>query len=127
MAQNYSITFKVEAEGVKNNLKLLKTRNREAVLRHAQMMAKQRIEPYAKEHAPWRDRTGNARRGLNAKAEFDGRIIKTVQIVLSHGVWYGYRLETWFNQRYQILWPTIRDLGPEIVRSYNGYLNRLRL
>lgn len=123
----YSRSIRLDADTVLNNLKLLRKRNQEAVLAHAQMMCKQRIEPYAKEHAPWRDRTGNARRTLNAKAEFDGRIVKKVSISLSHGVWYGYRLETWFNKRYQIIWPTIRDLGPEILASYNGYLNRLKL
>lgn len=124
---DYSSSIKIDAGSVLNNIKLLKSRNRDAVLAHAQKMCKQRIEPYAKEHAPWRDRTGNARRGLNANAKFEGLLARKVRITLSHGVWYGYRLETWFNQRYQIIWPTLRDLGPEILRSYNGYLNNLRL
>ena len=123
---NYSTSFRIEANGVLNNLKLLRRRNQDAVLSHANKLCKQRIEPYAKQHAPWRDRTGNARRSLNASATLNGRITKNIDITLSHGVWYGYRLETWFNKRYQIIWPTIRDLGPEILRSYSGYLNSLR-
>lgn len=124
---NYSISFKLDAEGVKNNLKLLRSKNQQAVLQIAEDFCRKRIEPYMKANAPWKDRTGNARRGLSAKAKLKGTIIKNVEIELSHGVWYGYRLEQWFNQRYQIIWPTARAMGPELMKECNGYLNKIRL
>lgn len=125
--RNYSYSFKVDAENVKNNLKLLRKKNQEALRDVANDFCQRRVIPYMKKNAPWKDRTGNARRTLNAKATLNGKIIKGVQIELSHGVWYGYRLETWFNQRYQIIWPTVRALGPELLLYCNGYLNKIRL
>lgn len=127
MDGNYSYSFRLEADGVKNNLKLLRSKNQQKVLEIAKDFCRKRIEPYMKRNAPWNDRTGNARRTLSAKASLKGTIIKNVEIELSHGVWYGYRLETWFNQRYQIIWPTARAMGPELMREYNGYLNKIRL
>lgn len=125
--KNYSQSVKFNTEGIRNNLKMLKKKNREAVLSHMQTMCKERITPYAKKNAPWRDRTGNARRTLEATAKLKGRVVQNVEVTLSHGVWYGYRLETWFNKRYEIIWPTIRALSPEITRTYNNFLSKLKL
>lgn len=64
------------------------------------------METYAKVNAPWTDRTGNARQGLRGWVEKtrDGK----VRVYLSHSVIYGINLETKYQGRYQILWPTIR-------------------
>lgn len=69
------------------------------------------LESYAKEKAPWVDRTGNARQSLHAYVEeLSG---DTVRLYLSHGVHYGIFLETKWAGRYGIVWATIqRHLDP---------------
>lgn len=48
------------------------------------------LESYAKQNAPWHDRTSHARQGLNAGVERDN---DTFTLYLSHGIEYGRYLE----------------------------------
>lgn len=59
------------------------------------------IETYAKQHASWSDRTGNARQSLHTIVKELSR--DTVAIYLTHGVDYGLFLETRWAGRYGIL------------------------
>lgn len=61
------------------------------------------LEGYAKQNAPWRDRTGHARQGLHAGVE--GRGDEFV-LYLSHGVKYGIWLELARAGKYAIVRPT---------------------
>lgn len=72
-----------------------------------------KLERYAKQHRPWTDRTGNARRGLHAKA-----IVSThdVAIQLHHGVTYGVYLELGYAGRFAILKPTMDKHRNEMIR-----------
>lgn len=63
------------------------------------------MEDYAKNNAPWTDRTGNARQMLNAFVE--ELSTEVVAIYLAHGMDYGKYLELRFQGRYAIIWPTI--------------------
>jgi len=79
---------------------------------------------HAKENAPWRDRTGNARHGLfspdiwwygsGGRYEFN--------VYLAHSVHYGFRLETmhmgtggYGYGKYSIIMPTILEYSPQIM------------
>lgn len=66
---------------------------------------------YAKENAPWNDRTGDARRGLDVHVEWDG-----LSIVLSmfHTVSYGQWLETIQSGSYAIIMPTLEIYAERI-------------
>lgn len=70
------------------------------------------MESYAKQNAPWQDRSGDARRRMQGKCE---RREYGVRIILSGGVYYAVYLEYAMKKRWAILWPTIRKLGPEIL------------
>lgn len=70
------------------------------------------FESYAKQNAPWTDRTSNARQSLHTfiqKLSND-----SVELYLSHGVKYGIYLETRYAGRYEIIMPTIRRHLPQI-------------
>lgn len=69
---------------------------------------------YARTHAPWTDRTSNARNGLFAKAERDRPYYR---IIIAHGVPYGIWLEVRFAGRYQIIRPTVDHEGPELMKT----------
>jgi hypothetical protein len=78
------------------------------------------MENYAKAHAPWSDRTGDARERLHATVEETGPI---GTIVLAHGVDYGLWLEIANGGRYSIIPQTIDVFGPQIMRSLQNMIN----
>lgn len=71
----------------------------------------QDMQDYSRTHAPWTDRTGNARRGLFSFAEQDNN---SVVLYLSHTMSYGIYLEISFGGRYQIIIPTIEHYLPQL-------------
>lgn len=82
-----------------------------------------RVESYARDNAPWTDRTSNARNGLKAEPEI-GR--GDYAINLFHRVPYGIWLEVRHNGRYAIILPTIKVMGREVMSSARDLLRRMR-
>lgn len=60
---------------------------------------------YAKANAPWQDRTGDARRGLDVSVEDDG---DNITMSLYHTVDYGLWLEVIQNGAFAIIMPTLQ-------------------
>lgn len=78
---------------------------------------KEKLETYAKLNAPWGDRTGAARDGLNASVYFEnGEVV----LELAHAVSYGLWLEIKNDGEYAIIMPTLEALGPEIIQKAGG-------
>ena len=73
---------------------------------------------YAQENAPWEDRTGNARAGLQSYVVWTGETQFT--IFLSHGedIYYGVWLEVMQGGRFAILVPTLEHFAPQ----FSGYV-----
>jgi hypothetical protein len=80
-----------------------------------------RVEGYARTNAPWTDRTGNARNGLNASAFHEG---ERHGIILAHGVPYGIWLEVRFEGRYGIINDTIESQGRELMSAFRYILGK---
>lgn len=78
-----------------------------------------KVESYAKIHAPWTDRSGNARQTLQAVTEHQP--LKH-SIILSHGMPYGIWLEVKNEGEYAIIEPTIRAMGPIVFEHFNKLL-----
>jgi hypothetical protein len=72
------------------------------------------VENYAKEHAPWQDRTGEARQGLTAIGK---QRLVYYEIELFHTVEYGVWLEVRWNGKYAIIEPTLEVMGPRLMAS----------
>jgi hypothetical protein len=72
------------------------------------------MEAWAKQNAPWQDRTGAARAGLNARVEGDGGI---GTIVLSHGddIPYAIWLEIANGGRFAIIAQAIDVFGAKLM------------
>jgi hypothetical protein len=70
------------------------------------------IENYMKANAPWTDRTGNARQGLYTAVNH--AVGSMVEIILSHGVDYGYWLEVKNGGAYAVVNPALDYFGPRI-------------
>lgn len=68
-----------------------------------------KMEGHAKSHAPWTDRTGEARKGLF------GYVLSRETVMLlriAHGVQYGVFLELTNQGKYAILDPTAKRFAP---------------
>lgn len=74
-------------------------------------------EGYMRRYAPWRDRSGEARKRLEARVETTtaGRATRT-RVTLLHGVFYGRFLELANAGAYAILRPTRDALVPGLRR-----------
>lgn len=77
------------------------------------------LERYMKANHPWKNRTGAAEAGLNARVS-SSKMNYVQTITLSHGVPYGVYLEHSMERRFAILEPTMRIKGPEIVNDLRG-------
>lgn len=81
-----------------------------------------RTEAYMRLNAPWQDQTGNARNGLRAEAVHE---IGSHGIDVFHSVPYGIWLEVRFEGRYQIILPTVKTMGQELMRQASGMIGQL--
>jgi hypothetical protein len=88
--------------------------------RHIAYEYAEEMETYAKSHAPWTDRTGDARERLHATVEETGPI---GTIVLAHGVEYGLWLEVANGGRFSIIPETIDVHGPRLMQTLQRMMN----
>jgi len=76
-----------------------------------------KMEIYAKQNAPWTDRTGNARQTLFSLVELTpGEAV----LYLSHGVSYGKWLELCNQGRYAIIMPAMQVHYRELAGALQG-------
>lgn len=81
-------------------------------------------ENYMKTHAPWTDRTTNARNGLAAR--YTGSEKGVHEMVLFHQVDYGIWLEVKDDGKYAIILPTIQEMGPRVMKDLVNILDRIK-
>lgn len=82
-----------------------------------------RVEAYARTNAPWTDRTGNARNGLNSKTFHEPR---AHGVYIMHSVPYGIWLEVRNDGRYEIIIPTVKNMGREMMATLRSLFSRMR-
>lgn len=83
----------------------------------------QELVDYARSHAPWEDRTGDARAGLDSAVE-TGRGQNLV-VSLFHTVDYGIWLEVRWGAKYAIIIPTVEQKGPELLAKMERMMDRI--
>ena len=66
------------------------------------------IQREAQEERPWTDRTAHARQLMKGYCKV---------IYLAHGVNYGVQLEFGYEEKYAIIYPTLRKEAPSIIKS----------
>ncbi len=80
------------------------------------------LEAEAKLNAPWRDRTGNARRTLYCGCNLEPLSVKHLAVVGQ--MYYSPNLELGYGGRYSILFPTVlknaRDVLHSVVEAVEG-------
>lgn len=114
-------TFRWQSDTLTTNLEKFPERLRHALGEIVKFEAA-RAEAFAKQNAPWTDRTGNARAGLRAESEEDG---DTFRITVFHSVPYGYWLEVIQEGRFGIIPRTLREVGKETMNLATQAFRRL--
>ena len=74
----------------------------------------QSVKEDAQANAPWNDRTGDARAGLEVEVSDEGG---EVVVTLMHTMDYGQWLETIQSGRFAIIMPTLEKYAGEIQRA----------
>ena len=97
MANGYTVT--IDGNEVIKNLNELEGRVKAGLEVIGQTVGAQ-MKSYAQANAPWTDRTGNARGGLDYDCKWEGT---TLDISVFHTVDYGIWLEIAHAQRFAIL------------------------
>jgi hypothetical protein len=69
------------------------------------------IQNWMRSNAPWTDRTGNARQGLNTQVEGSP---DEIALIFAHGVFYGIFLELRNSGRFAVVNPALDYWGPII-------------
>jgi len=72
-----------------------------------------RAESYARQNAPWTDRTGNARNGLRVAHEKTPMVVH--RLITYHSMPYGIWLEVRWSGRYAIIGPTMVAIAPQLA------------
>jgi len=72
----------------------------------------QEMEQWAQLHAPWQDRTGDARAGITTAME---ESLEEPKIYIYHTVSYGLWLEIRWSGKFAIIMPTVERFGPELM------------
>lgn len=83
-----------------------------------------KTEKYAKETAPWTDRTSNARNGLRTETEWVPKKFHALR--LFHTMPYGIWLEIRHAGRFAVIAPTIKVQGVATMRLLNQLLGKLK-
>ena len=116
-----SFEWDINVDNLLNGIAAVDKRAQAAVEMYAKHQAKN-LESYAKRNAPWTDRTGMARKSLNATTE---KRSNGIRITLAHGVDYGLWLELAHEKRFAIVRPTIELQGNKVLYGYTDLLNKM--
>lgn len=79
---------------------------------------------YAKQNAPWTDRTGNARAGLHSET-LVGPGATSFELIVAGSVFYQIFLETRFSGKYAIIMPTINYIGALLMNRIQSSLSKM--
>jgi hypothetical protein len=78
-----------------------------------------RLTSYAMEHAPWTDRTSNARQGLITGMEDSGT---SLVLILAHSMDYGIYLETKYGGKWGTILDSIEAIYPQLMAAVSALL-----
>ncbi|MCY6372463.1 hypothetical protein [Clostridium ganghwense] len=109
---------KIDMNGLDEAMRKLKEftpRLKAALALDAQNIAME-MEKWAKENAPWEDRTAHAR--LFLKATVKWKHTNELMITISHGVDYGVYLELANEGKYAILEKAIQEFTPQFHEGW---------
>lgn len=120
MARNRT-SFTYTGGNIQRNIRELEGKTEGAIRALCEYHAT-RGEAHMKTNAPWTDRTGAARNGLFTRTEFPRN---QYIIIFAHSVHYGIWLEVANSGEYQIILPTVRHTGRQLMADLHKLYGRL--
>lgn len=115
-------TVRIDASEILDFLTDAPTKAQVAIKMYAQQGAT-KFQNYAKQNAPWKNRTGMARKMLIGWVEI---LPSKTRIHIGHGVSYGVYLELCHERKYAILKPTVNAMSAEVLRGYEGLMKHIK-
>lgn len=115
--------FNFDISGLLRGLDNLESKTDQALRAYAEGSAAPKLVSYGKEHAPWTDRSGDARRTLGTQVL---KMAGGYRIEFMHGVAYGIWLELANEKRFAIIEPTIRAKAPDIFKGLEHLWDRMK-
>ena len=115
------ILLYIQTKKLMEQLEQYRGRTPEQILEGGAEVAK-RLESIAKRNAPWTDRTGNARRTMRGIQGFEDE--NHYYIGIAGYMPYSFKLERWYNRRYAILTPTMRQQNPFILDDIRTIISK---
>lgn len=112
--------MRIDSKGLKEGLERLFNKSDSKIKKYLST-TERKLENYAKQNAPWTDRSGRARLGLHSYTEkkpFGYRLI------IAHGVDYGIWLELAHEKKYAILNETIQQNTNDIMKGFTKLIER---
>lgn len=123
MADDFKVTWNAtELVSALNNLDRAFTSKEYGGLLMLMQTAATKMETWAKQNAPWTDRTGQARQRLTGQAYWENPNI--VVAAIAHQVDYGIWLELAHQRKYAILEKTLEEHRGEIEEAVKTLLTR---
>lgn len=116
-----SSSFSLDMSKLEQGVNLFMGKSEAAIQMYAESASLQ-LQNYARDNAPWTDRTGHARQRLTSNVE---KVTNGYKIILAHGVDYGIWLELAHEKRFAIIQPTILINSNEIMTGFDKLLERL--
>ena len=113
--------FSIDMSNLESGLNAFMGKSESAIRMYAETAAL-KLQNYARDKAPWTDRTGHARQRLTGTVT---SMTSGYKITLAHGVDYGIWLELAHEKRFAIIQPTILANSNEIMTGFNKLLERL--
>lgn len=117
------IKYTQDNEDMLKDLSAIGQKTLNALLLYSETQAL-KLRSYMQINRPWTDRSGEAKKRLNAEASLKNE--HTVRITLSHGVNYGVWLELANNQKYAIIQPTLNLKSPEVLEGVQNLMDKIK-
>ena len=118
-------SFKFDTSKLEKGLSLLENKALAAIEMKINTQYLPKLRETAQLNAKWENRTGEARRRLNATYR---TVSNGYNLVLAHGVNYGIWLELAHEKRYAIIMQTVEYVGVfDILPDFENFINKLNL
>ena len=118
-------SFKFDTSKLEKGLSLLENKALAAIEMKINTQYLPKLRETAQLNAKWENRTGEARRRLNATYR---TVSNGYNLILAHGVNYGIWLELAHEKRYAIIMQTVEYVGAfDILPDFENFINKLNL
>ncbi len=118
--------MRIKYNDIRASLKMFEIRvNADMAINNSFEKSAAALEEQAKLNAPWKDRTGNARRTLTGCCENGNFEKKKLSVVGKMS--YSPKLELYYGGKYSILFPTVLKNAEEVFRGVVRNLKGVRV